>query len=101
MSTPTSRQRQRREHNNYVFAPFAGSSVDREEDEFWLQREISILQNALQEEGEMRRRDLGNKVGCKYWGPRRFARALKAGVERGAFQHPGLGRYGPNRGSTS
>jgi hypothetical protein len=49
----------------------------------------------------MRRRDLGNLVGCKYWGPRRYANALKAGVERGAFQHPGLGRYAPNPGRRS
>src|SRR5919199_5354051 len=95
MSTTGSRPR--KEHSNYSFAPFAGSSTDREENEWWLEREISILQRALEDQGEMRRRDLGNLVGCKYWGPRRFARALKAGVARGAFEHPGLGRYAPSR----
>ncbi len=101
MSTTTNRSRRQRERNNCSFAPFAGSSVDRDENEFWLEREISILQRALEDQGEMRRRDLGNLVGCKYWGPRRYANALKAGVERGAFQHPGLGRYAPNPGRRS
>ncbi len=43
----------------------------------------------------MRRGDLGNLVGCKYWGPRRYARALKAAVEQGRIRHTGVGRYGP------
>ena len=96
MSTTKSRSGER---NNYSFAPFAGSTTDHEENEWWLEREITILQRALEEEGEMRRRDLGNLVGCKYWGPRRFSRALKAGVERGAFEHPGVGRYAPKSGT--
>ena len=96
MSTTRSPRRQSREHNNYVFAPFAGSTHDREENEYYLEREISIIQRALEDEGEMKRRDLGNLIGCKYWGPRRFAHALKEGVERGAFQHPGFGRYAPS-----
>ena len=44
----------------------------------------------------MRRGELGDLLGCKYWGPRRFARALKAGVESGRFRRTGLGRYAPN-----
>src|SRR3954465_9662521 len=96
MSATSNRPQRSRERSNYSFAPFAGSSTDRDENAFWLDREIPILQGALEDQGEMRRRDLGNLVGCKYWGPRRFAGALKAGVERGAFQHPGLGRYAPN-----
>ena len=31
-----------------------------------------------------------------YWGPRRFANALKAGVEQGLFRRVGVGRYAPN-----
>src|SRR5919202_4467421 len=99
MSTTTNRPRERGERSNYSFAPFAGSSTDRDENAFWLDREISILQGALEDQGEMRRRDLGNLVGCKYWGPRRFANALKQGVERGAFEHPGVGRYAPKSGT--
>jgi hypothetical protein len=73
----------------------SASSQDREEEEFWLERELSILERALQENGEMRRRDLGNEVGCRYWGPRRFARALRAGVEEGRFRRVRRGMYAP------
>jgi hypothetical protein len=73
----------------------SGSTYDPEEDRYWLEREITLLERALQDKGEMRRRDLGDLVGCKYWGPRRFARALKAAVDRNRIQHAGIGRYGP------
>jgi hypothetical protein len=81
--------------SNYSWAPFAGSSVDADEDEFWLHRELSLIENALNEEGEMKRSELGERLGCKYWGPRRFARALKAGVEEGRFKRVRRGVYGP------
>jgi hypothetical protein len=80
------------------FTPFPSASTqDREENEFWLDRELSLIQNALEDKGEMRRGDLGDLLGCKYWGPRRFAHALKAGVDKGRFRRVGRGRYGPNR----
>jgi hypothetical protein len=88
------------ERSTYGVAPFPGpgsSPGDRDENAFWLEREIGMLQQALEDEGEMRRRDLGNLVGCKYWGPGRFAAALKAATERGAIEHTGFGRYGPVR----
>ena len=78
------------------YTPFPStSSVDPDENEWWLNREIALIQNLLQEEGEMRRRDIGNKLGCKYWGPMRFRNALKEGVERGAFRQVSRGVYGP------
>ena len=78
------------------FTPFPSASTqDREENEFWLDRELSLIENALEDRGEMKRGDLGDLLGCKYWGPRRFAHALKAGVEQGRFQRVGRGRYGP------
>jgi hypothetical protein len=69
--------------------------VDAEENEWWLRREISLIQNLLREEGELSRSDIGERLGCKYWGPTRFRGALKAGVERGAFRKVGRGRYAP------
>jgi hypothetical protein len=78
------------------WAPFASASTpDPEEDRYWLEREITLLERALEDRGEMRRRDLGDLVGCKYWGPGRFARALKAAVDQGRIKHTGFGRYGP------
>jgi hypothetical protein len=72
-----------------------GSTEDADENEFWLRREISMIENLLKEEGELPRKAIGNRLGCKYWGPMRFRGALKEGVKRGAFRRVGSGRYGP------
>ena len=79
-----------------TYTPFPGtSSRDADENEWWLGRELSLIQNLLKEEGELPRKDIGNRLGCKYWGPMRFRGALKEGVNRGAFRKVGSGRYGP------
>jgi hypothetical protein len=78
------------------YTPFPStSSRDSEEDKWWLDREVSLIQNLLREEGELPRKEVGNRLGCKYWGPLRFRRALKEGVERGAFKRTTRGRYAP------
>ena len=71
------------------------STYDSEEDRYWLEREMSLLERALDDKGEMRRGELGDLVGCKYWGPGRFARALKTAVRQGRIRRLGVGRYGP------
>lgn len=79
-------------------APFpgpGGSVADADENEWWLRREISLIQNLLNEEGEMARGDIGDRLGCKYWGPTRYRNALKEGVARGAFRKVGRNRYAP------
>jgi hypothetical protein len=81
------------------YTPFPGpssSSPDVDENEWWLKREISLIQNLLEEEGEMARGDIGDTLGCKYWGPMRFRSALKEGTERGAFRKAGRNRYAPS-----
>jgi hypothetical protein len=79
-----------------TYTPFPGtSSVDRDENEWWLNREISLIQNLLDEEGELERGVIGDKLGCKYWGPLRFRNALKEAVERGAIRKIGRNRYAP------
>jgi hypothetical protein len=79
-----------------TYTPFPGaSSQDVDESEWWLRREVSLIKNLLDEEGETSRKDIGNKLGCKYWGPMRFRSALKEGVERGAFRKTGHNRYAP------
>jgi hypothetical protein len=78
------------------YTPFpSGSSIDQEENEWWLNREISLIQNLLGEEGEIDKDTIGDKLGCKYWGPLRFRNALKEGVKRGAFRKAGRNRYAP------
>jgi hypothetical protein len=77
-----------------AYTPFPStSSVDTDENEWWLRREISLIKNLLEEEGELGRKDIGDRLGCKYWGPLRFRNALKEGINRGAFRETSRGRY--------
>jgi hypothetical protein len=79
-----------------TYTPFPGaSSQDPDENEWWLRREISLIHNLLEEEGELARKEIGDRLGCKYWGPMRFRAALKEGVERGSFRKTGHNRYAP------
>jgi hypothetical protein len=79
-----------------TYTPFPGASThDAEESEWWLEREISLIRNLLAEEGEQTRKAIGEKLGCKYWGPMRFRNALREGVERGTFRKTSRGRYAP------
>ena len=78
------------------WSPFLSSSPnDAEENDFYLERELGMLERAVQDKGELRRRELGQLVGCKYWGPGRFGRALRAGVRQGRLSRPRRGVYGP------
>jgi hypothetical protein len=88
--------RQRRERHDYSYTPFGTASrYDQDENDWWLERELSLIENLLRDKGQMKRDDIGDALGCKYWGPRRFARALKAGVADGRFRRVRRGVYGP------
>ena len=71
----------------------ARSAYDEEEQEYRMDREVSLIQNLLQERGELSRDEIGETLGCKYWGPMRFRQALREGVNRGAFRKAGSRRY--------
>jgi hypothetical protein len=76
------------------YTPFPStSSRDEEENEWWLRRELSLIENLLREEGELDRDTIGERLGCKYWGPLRFRHALKEGVKRGVLEKRGRNRY--------
>ncbi len=78
------------------WSPFlSSSSSDIEENDRYLTREIEMLERAVADQGELTRRELGRVVGCKYWGPGRFGRALKAAVRQGRLSHTRRGMYGP------
>ena len=80
-----------------AFTPFpSASSRDADENKFWLDRELSLIQNLLEDRGELSRGEIGETLGCKYWGPMRFRNALKEGVKRGTFRKVGRGRYAPS-----
>jgi hypothetical protein len=94
MSPATSGQQRRPRGQRSGFTPFPGaSSHDEDENEWWLQREISLIENLLKEEGELPRKEIGEKLGCKYWGPMRFRSALKEAVERGVIRKGSGNRY--------
>jgi hypothetical protein len=80
------------------YAPFPGpgsSLQDPSENEWWLDREVSLIQNLLKAEGPLDRKTIGETLGCKYWGPMRFRQALKEGVTRGSFRKVGHNKYAP------
>ena len=71
------------------------TAPDVDENEWWLSREPSLIKNLLEDKGELSKNEIGDALGCKYWGPMRFRNALKEGVKRGEFQKAGRGRYAP------
>ena len=71
------------------------NAPDVDENEWWLNRELSLISNLLEDKGELSKDEIGNTLGCKYWGPMRFRNALKEGVKRNAFQKVGRNRYAP------
>ena len=70
------------------FIPY-GTAADKDENQWWLDREVSLIENLLKDEGPTPRKEIGERLGCKYWGPTRFRNALKEGVKRGAFRKDG------------
>jgi hypothetical protein len=76
------------------WSPWLQSST-RDEDRFWREREIEQLERALAESGEVRRRELAQLVGARYWGPGRFIGALREAVREGRIARPAFGRYAP------
>lgn len=78
------------------WSPFlSSSSSDATASDEALAREIDMLERAVREQGVLRRRVLGNLVGCRYWGPGRYGRALREGVRQGRLSRPRRGYYGP------
>jgi MFS family permease len=54
---------------------------DSEADAHHLARQADILREALATDGPATRRELGQRVGARYWGPRQFRRAARYGIE--------------------
>jgi MFS family permease len=76
-----------------AFPPFA--DPPRSVDPRWIANEIEIIERALDEHGEMSRRDLGHRIGARYWGPGRFRSALRVAQRQGAVRRVGRDRYAP------
>ena len=63
-----------------------------------LDAEISIIENALREQGSANRRELARRVGGRYWGPGRFGEALRQAVAEGRAKRLSRGEYAPAGG---
>jgi MFS family permease len=62
------------------------------------EREVDVLEHALQEHGTTDRDDLEDLVGARDWGPRRFRRATDAAVEEGRAERRERDAFGPTTG---
>jgi hypothetical protein len=67
-----------------VSAPVAGSDFA---------REVRTIEAALAEHGALDRSGLNRTVRARYWGPGRFAGALRAAVATGRVRRVGRTRY--------
>ena len=74
------------------YSPFSVAS-SRSEQDTDLQTEVEAIVRAVSAEGELRRRELGDKVECRYWGPGRFRRALRRAVADGRIRALGRDRF--------
>jgi hypothetical protein len=92
----TAQQERTRGRGGSGWAPMThSSSRDRDDDRFWLEREVELLRRAVADRGDLPRGQLADAVGARYWGPGRFGRALREAVRRRAVGKRGRGRYGP------
>jgi MFS family permease len=66
------------------------------ETEVGLEREIDVIERALREHGEATRRELGRRVGARYWGPGRFGAALREAAAEGRVKRLRRDRYAPS-----
>jgi MFS family permease len=76
-----------------ISAPGEDSGLD-------LDREISIIERALEDRGPANRRELAHRVGARYWGPGRFRSALREAVAEGSVRRLRGGEYVPARSVT-
>jgi MFS family permease len=63
----------------------------------WVDHEVSIIDRVLQEQGELDRSQLAQRVGARYWGPGRFRAALREAVSDGVARRVGRDRYASTR----
>jgi MFS family permease len=96
LPTPAARRR-------YGFGPSASRASwsqrpvysIRAESDAYIDREVASIVAALQSSGPQRREDLGRLVGARFWGPGRFAQALRAAIAQGRVRRTGRNRFEP------
>jgi MFS family permease len=71
------------------------ASAGEVDNEAELDREIAIIERALEDRGSANRRELARRVGARYWGPGRFRTALREALEEGTVKRLRGGTYAP------
>jgi MFS family permease len=79
------------------FSPFFAYPVEQRQE--WLDTEVEIIRRALEEHGELRREDLAQRIGARYWGPGRFRAALREGLREGEVHRPSRSTYAAGPGA--
>ena len=59
-------------------------------------REVEMIDRALRDSGAANRRELGRRVGARYWGPGRFRSALHEAIAEGRVKRLKGGEYAPS-----
>jgi MFS family permease len=69
-----------------IFGPYVDPGLD---------REVETIERALREHGEASRRELGRRVGARYWGPGRFRAALRQATREQRVRRVHRDHYAP------
>jgi MFS family permease len=62
-----------------------------------LDREVDLIVAALRDRGAANRKELGRRVGARFWGPGRFSAALREAVAEGRARRLARGQFGPSQ----
>jgi MFS family permease len=62
-----------------------------------VEREVDLIERALQDGGDASRAELRRRVGARYWGPGRFHIALRAAILEGRARRTRGSRYAPTQ----
>jgi MFS family permease len=96
LPTPAARRR-------YGFGPSASRAgwsqrsvySIRAESDTYIDREVASIVTVLESSGPQRREELGRLVGARYWGPGRFAQALRTAIAQGRVRRSGRSQFEP------
>jgi MFS family permease len=78
-----------------LYAPRMAGTGPVAENPLALERQIQVIEQALERQGPVRRRRLAELVGARYWGPGRFGLALQEALREGRAQRLSGGVIAP------
>jgi hypothetical protein len=91
----TGRRRLRPGPGGTLYAPRMAGTGPIAENPLALERQIEVIEQALEQQGPVDRRRLAQLVGARYWGPGRFRLALQEALREGRAQRLSGGVIAP------